>query len=212
MRKISTALGCDGVLADFHTGVLRIIEEVTGRKFDTSTITITEGDFTTALGLSDHEVITIHEALKTRRGFAASLPRYPQARQGVRRLSTLGKVFCITTPWDSNSWWRAERESWLALHFGIDHVHHSDNDDKTPYEADIFVDDDGEHVSKWQTAWPGRTVVLWRTPQNRGEPIPRGVHATGSWEELYQIAREVARGPVHQPQPPMEPPAEMETP
>lgn len=200
MRQISIALGCDGVLANFYAGALRLVEEITGKKFDTSAIT--ERDFTTSLGLSDQETSKVLQAITDRRGFATSLPMYPQARQGVRRLRTLGKVFCVTTPWESNNWWRAERESWLALHLGIDHVHHAHLDDKTPYEADIFVDDTSNHVRKWLAAWPERTAVFWRTPQNRGEVIPRGAHATASWEDLYQIAREVARGPVHPLQPP----------
>ena len=202
MRTISIALGCNGVLADFYAGALRLIQEVTGKKFDTSAVT--ERDFTTALNLNTHEADEVQRALSARRGFVASLPRYPQARQGVRRLRTLGKVFCVTTPCDSNIWWREERESWLALHFGIDHVHHADNDDKTPYEADVFVDDNADHVREWLTAWPGRTAVFWRTPHNTREIVPRGARVTESWEDLYQIAKEVAHNPVHQTQPPMD--------
>lgn len=204
MRSISIALGCNGVLADFCTGALRLVEEVTGKKFDTAAVTTP--DFTAALGLNPHEICAVRTALSVRRGFAASLPRYPQARQGVRRLRTLGKIFCVTTPYESNAWWREERESWLALHFGIDLVHHADNDDKTPFEADVFVDDNAEHVRKWLAAWPGRTAVFWRTLQNTSELAPRGALATASWEDLYQIAREVARGPVHQTQLSMETP------
>jgi 5'(3')-deoxyribonucleotidase len=196
MRVISIALDCDGLLADFLAGALRLVEEVTGKKFDTSAVT--ERDFPKGLGLSAHEASAVKKAIGARRGFAASLPRYPQARQGVRRLHALGKVFCITTPWESNIWWRAERESWLALHFGIDHVHHATDDDKTCYEADVFVDDNAEHVRAWLAAWPGRTAVLWRTPHNTRETMPQGAHATGSWEELYHIARSAALSPVQQ--------------
>lgn len=202
MRVISIALGCDGVLADFCTGALRLVEEVTGKKFDA--VVTTKRDFTAALGLNAHETNEVRKALASRQGFAASLPRYPQARQGVRRLRALGKVSCITTPYESNIWWRAERESWLALHFGIDHVHHADNNDKTPYEADVFVDDNADHARKWLATWPGRTAVLWRAPHTN-EPVPRGARVTESWEALYQLAREVALGPVQHTPPSMEP-------
>lgn len=204
MRMISIALGCNGVLADFTAGVLRLIQEVTGKKFDAAAVT--DRDFTSVLGLSTHEAEEVRRALNARRGFVTSLPRYPQARQGVRRLRTLGKVFCVTTPLDSNIWWRDECESWLALHFGIDHVHHTDNDDKTPYEADLFVDDDAAHVHQWLAAWPGRTAVFWRNPHNRQKIVPRGARISESWEDLYQIAKEVARSPLHQVQPAMDNP------
>ena len=191
MKKLKIALDCDGVLSCFSTGALRIVEEVTGKRFTLADIT--EFDFTKALGLSAREASDVKKAIGSRRGFAASLPPYPQARQGVRRLRDLGEVFCVTSPWDSNEWWRQERESWLALHFGIDRVHHAI--DKTGYEADVFVDDKSSHVRDWLTAWPGGTAVFWRTPHNTPETVPAGAHSTGSWEALYQIAKEAAMGP-----------------
>src|SRR4029077_20479523 len=102
MREISTALGCDGVLADFWTGALRLIEDVTGKKFDPAAVT--KHDLT-VLGLSAHEPHEVQQAISPRRGFAVSLPPYPQARQGVRRLRTLRSVFCVTTPWEASHPW-----------------------------------------------------------------------------------------------------------
>jgi 5' nucleotidase, deoxy (Pyrimidine), cytosolic type C protein (NT5C) len=195
MRKILIALDCDGPLANFIAGALVLVEEVTGKKFDPADVT--EHDFTRALGLSAREASSVKEAIAARRGFVTSLPPHPRARQGVRRLRELGEVFCVTSPWDSSPWWRAERDSWLALHFGIDRVHHTS--DKAGYEADVFVDDESSHVRGWLTAWPGRIAVLWRTPHNTGEAVPWGAHSVGSWEALYHVAREAACGC---PQPP----------
>lgn len=200
MRKLKFALDCDGVLADFSTGMLRIVEEVTGKRFTLAAVTVF--DFTKALGLTADEGTAVKKAIGAKRGFAMSLPPYPEARQGVRRLRELGEVFCVTSPWDSNEWWRAERESWLALHFGIDRVHHAS--DKTGYEADLFVDDKSSHVRDWLSAWPGRTAVFWRTPHNMSEDVPVGAHATSSWDWLYEIAREAALGPVQPPLPLLE--------
>lgn len=193
MRVISTALGCDGVLADFWTGALRLIEEVTGKKFDPATVT--DHDFTKVLDLTAQEISQVQHAISTRRGFAVALPPYPQARQGVRRLRQLGSVFCVTAPGESSHGWREERESWLALHFGIDHVHHAENGDTYP-EADVFVDAQAKHVRAWLDTWPGRTAVFWQTPHNLREAVPHGAHSTCSWEKLYQIAREAAFRPA----------------
>lgn len=198
MRKLKFALDCDGVLGDFTTAALRVVEEVTGKRFELTDVT--EWNFTKAIGLSAPEAIEVKKAIGARRGFAAAIGPYPSARQGVRRLRELGEVFCVTSPWDSNVWWRAERDSWLALHFGIDVVHHAG--DKTGYEADVFVDDKSSHVRDWLTAWPGRAAVFWRTPHNMSEFVPWGAHSTGSWDALYEIAREAALGPV-QPSLPM---------
>jgi hypothetical protein len=186
VRRLQIALGCGGVLADFTRGALRVVEEVTGRHY--KPIDVTEFDFTKALRLSDREADEVKTVISSRRGFATALAPYPGARQGVRRLRDLGEVFCVTCPWDSNPWWRAERDSWLALHFGIDVVHHAE--DKSAYPADVFVDDRPKHVRAWSATWPGRVAVLWRTLYNTAETVPIDAHSIGTWEELYQVVRE----------------------
>ncbi len=192
MKKLLIALDCDGVLADFTSGALRVVEEVTGRRHALSDVT--QSDIVRSLGLSTHEATAFANVIAAHRGFAASLAPYPLARQGVRRLRELGEVFCVTSPSDSNPWWREERDAWLALHFGIDAVHHAK--DKSAYQADIFVDDNSEHVQAWLGVWPRQTAVVWRAPHNSLEPVPRGAHSTGSWEKLYQIARGAALDPA----------------
>jgi 5'(3')-deoxyribonucleotidase len=200
VKKISISIDCDGVLADFTTGALRIVEEVTGRRY--TPVDVGEFDFTKALSLSPDEASAVKEVISNRRGFCASLLPYPAARQGIRRLRELGEVCCVTSPWDANPWWRAERESWLALHFGIDVVRHAE--DKSVYEADVFVDDRSKHVRAWLSAWPGRTAVFWRTLHNTQEAVPWGAHSISSWDALYQIARETALGPIQRPLPLMD--------
>ena len=188
MRRLEIALDCDGVLARFTAGALRVVEEVTGRRY--AEADVTEFDFTKVLGLSIREAREVKTVIGSRQGFTASLAPYPHAQEGVRRLRELGTVFCVTSPWDSNPWWREEREAWLALHFGIDRVHHAS--DKREYDADVFVDDKSSHVREWATARLNRVAVFWRTPHNVSEPVPVGAHSIASWEALYQLALEAA--------------------
>jgi 5'(3')-deoxyribonucleotidase len=196
VRKLQIALDADGVLRNFTAGALLIVEEVTGKKFTPANVTAF--NFTRALGLAESEAGGVMKAITARCGFVTALPPYPQARQGVRRLRELGDVFCVTAPWDGplgiNPWWCDESERWLALHFGIDRVHHAA--DKAEYEADLFVDDRSSNVRDWMSRWPGRTAVFWRTLHNMSESVPCGAHATSSWDELYEIGRETALGPV----------------
>lgn len=203
MRKLRIALDADGVVRNFTAGALVVVEEVTGKKFTPADVTSL--NFTKALGLSADESRAVMKTISSRRGFVTALPPYPQARQGVRRLRDLGDVFCVTTPWDGpsgkNPWWCDESEAWLALHVGIDVVHHAD--DKAGYEADVFADDKASHVRAWLSRWPGRTAVLWRTPHNTSVSVPWGAHSIGSWDALYEVARETALGPVQR-QLPME--------
>lgn len=200
MKRLSIILDCDGVLSDFVAGMLPLVEEVTGKRFTHADVTMF--NFVEALGLSKADGAAVKNLIGSRRGFAASLPSYPNARQGVRRLRDLGDIYCVTTPWDTNPWWRSERDSWLALHFGIDRVEHAS--DKSTYDADLFVDDHSSHVRDWLSKRADRTAVFWRTPHNTPESVPVGAHSTSSWEALYQIAREAALGPRQAPLPAME--------
>lgn len=198
MRKVQIALDADGLLRNFTAGALVVVKEVTGKTF--SPVDIPAFGFSKALGLSESETHAVMTTISTRQGFVTALPSYPEARQGVRRLRELGDVFCVTTPWESpwgtNPWWVSESEAWLALHFGIDRVHHTK--DKSAYEADVFVDDWSNNVSAWLAAWPGRTGVFWRTIHNTEEAVPWGAHSINSWNALYQIARGTALGAVPQ--------------
>jgi 5' nucleotidase, deoxy (Pyrimidine), cytosolic type C protein (NT5C) len=204
MKKIKLALDADGFLRNFVASALVVVEEVTGRRFFPADVTAF--NFTQALGLSERETHDVMTAISARRGFVTAMTPYPEARQGVRRLRELGDVSCVTTPWETpwgtNPWWRSESEAWLALHFGIDSVHHAV--DKAAFEADVFVDDRDKNVRAWLSAWPDKTAVLWRTLHNASETVPLGAHSTSSWDELYQIARRVAMEPAQQTQPTVE--------
>lgn len=204
MKRLRFVLDADGFLRDFVFGALVIVEEVTGKKFTHADVTAF--NFTKALGLSEEESRAVMRTITQRRGFVTGLPPYPGARQGVRRLRELGEVVCVTTPWDGpsgkNPWWEAESEAWLALHVGIDVVHHAE--DKTAYEGDVFVDDRSSNVRDWLARWSDRTAVFWRTPHNTSEAVPAGAHSIGSWDGLYEVSRETALGPVQRSLPMME--------
>jgi hypothetical protein len=196
-RRLQIALDADGVLRNFTAGALAIVKERTGKVF--TPVEVTAFNFAESLGLTEHETHIVMSAISRQRGFVTAMPSYPAARQGVRRLRDLGDVFCVTTPWETpwgtNPWWRAESEAWLALHFGIDVVHHAE--DKTTYEADVFVDDRAKNVAAWSARWPDRVAVFWRTPHNSSEAVPASAHSLSSWDALYQVAYEFARGPVY---------------
>lgn len=186
------ALDSDGFLSNFTWGALAVVKEVTGRQYAETDVTMF--DFAKSLGLSAEEARAVKNIIGTRQGFCASLPPYPGARDGVRRLREFGHVFCVTTPWDSNIWWRSERESWLALHIGIDEVEHKV--DKSDTDADVFVDDKASHVRDWLIKHPDGCGVFWQTLHNTSEPVPYGAHVIGNFDALYHVVREHFRGPV----------------
>jgi len=197
VRRLLIALDVDGVLANFLASALVVVEEVTGKHYEVADV---KGfDFLEALDLSTEEKVAVKKAIGARQGFAASLAPYPEAREGVPRLHELGDVFCVTSSWKSNPWWKAERDAWCAKHFGINVVHHSK--DKSGYKADIFVDGKFSNVRSWHAAWPARVAVFWRTPQNASEPVPVGACSMDSWDDFYALARNTAFVPWPLPRP-----------
>lgn len=188
MRRLTIALYVEGVLANFLASALVVVKEVTGKRHEDPAV---KGlDFLEELGLSQKEKVAIKKAIGSRWGFAAELDPYPASFAGAQRLRKWGEVFCVTSPWKSNPWWKAERDAWCVRYFGINVVHHTE--DKTGYAADIFVDDKFSNVRAWREAWPARVAVFWRTPQNSAEAAPAGASLIDSWDALYAVARKTA--------------------
>jgi len=184
------ALDSDGLLSNFTAGALRVIEQVTGKRWRETDVD--RFDFCKALALSYDETRRVKEAIRTSDSFCSTLDVYPGAIAGVRQLRELGDVHVVTSPWPGSASWQQERTDWLCYHFAIpaDHVHHEN--EKHDFEADVFVDDHAPHVRAWLERWPGRCGVFWRTPHNTGEPVPWTAHSISSWSRLVSIVEEEA--------------------
>jgi len=184
------AIDCDGILANFTAGALRVVEKITSKRYRETDVD--RFDFCKALALSYDETNRVKATITGAAGFCASLDVYRGASTGMRQLRELGDVHVVTSPWPGSATWQREREDWLYDHFGItaDHVHHEL--DKSDFAADVFVDDHGPHVRAWLARWPGRIGVFWRTPHNTIETVPWPAWSIGSWDRLISIVEEEA--------------------
>src|ERR1039458_3940057 len=101
MTKLTMALDCDGILADFVSAVLTLVEGITGRQHDSA------GVASWAIFDSIHE-----EAVQDRvfglmkaAGGCARIPIYEGAQGGVRRLQELVDIICVTSPFHGSPTW-----------------------------------------------------------------------------------------------------------
>lgn len=106
----------------------------------------------------------------TRPGFCEDIAVQPGAQEAVARLSEIGEVFVVTSPWDSSPTWMYERLHWVAKHFPtIGRRRVIQTAQKHLIRGDVFVDDKLSHVAEWSEAWPNGTAVLFDMHHNRGE-------------------------------------------
>jgi 5'(3')-deoxyribonucleotidase len=190
-RFPTVALDSDGILSDFTSGALRIVERVLGRRHVPADVTMF--DFTKALGLSPKEAKLVKDEIGKTRGFAAGLAVYPGAVDGVRRLREIADVHVVTSPWNSNETWYSEREEWLYRNFGIGHDHVTHTSAKYIADTDVLIDDKASHVAAWLEVHPDRVGAFWRTPHNTSEAVPVGAHSITSWDAIVALVEEVAR-------------------
>lgn len=177
-------LDVDGVLADFVSAYLDIVERVTGRRYQPHDVT--SFDIGESLGLARAESAACKRALGNSPCVARTLGIYPGAREGVRRLNEIADVYIVTSPWNSNPTWTHDREWWLHEHFRIPHSRIVHTSAKHLCRGDFLVDDRTETLRQWHVEHPGGIAVQWRTPHNRLDGW-NGI-STCSWDELVALA------------------------
>lgn len=160
-------LDCDGVLADFTTGLIQLAERIgvpwKPRK-----------GWNQFAGLSRKHRKALDLAI-LQPGFCRSLPVLPGAQAMVAGLNSSGhEVYAVTAFWDSHPTWCAERVEYLHAHFDIPGDHVVLTKAKHLVDGDLFVDDRVRNVNRWSQAHPGRAAMLatwggeqWMTPADR---------------------------------------------
>ncbi len=181
MPKPRFLLDVDGVLADFVTSALPLIEEVTGTRYE-------KHDFTT---WDFFDVVPkTHKAAVyasfTRPGFCAGIPVFEGSREGVRRLRKLADVRIVTTPiWGPH--WYGERAAWLDKHIGIHESHIVFRSEKEFEHGDFLLDDRPSHVELWAARHPQGVGLLWSQPCNAQHVLSAhlpNVHRVSTWDEV----------------------------
>lgn len=189
--KPTVLVDCDGVLADFAAAALKVLYEETGHQYSTDAIKTWE--IFDSLPEPPEVKTQVYDILKGPGG-CSSIPVYPGALEGLRKLKQYADIIVVTSPFKGSATWAHEREEWLENIFGdvisyVVHTHH-----KERIHGEIFIDDKVSHVIEWGEHWgncpSGRrwpTAVLWAGAMQIDTDVPHWVHQVKTWDEVLQL-------------------------
>ncbi len=184
-------LDCDGPLACFTQAYLDALFRETGHQHlahEVDRWAIHECDFfkdiEARLGFINlRRRVDAHVCMPS---FCSNIVPAPGAQEAVARLSDLGEVYVVTSPWDSSPTWMHERLHWVAKHFPtIGRRRVIQTAQKHLIRGDVFVDDKLEHVMEWSAAWPLSTAILFDMHHNLDGS---GDAWRGSWNHAIDAA------------------------
>jgi len=187
-------LDCDGVLADFSSATLKILNRKTGKNFQHDDVTSWDMFESGALAEHLHLRDAVYEELK-QRGGCASIPVYDGAKAAVAELQEYTEVVMLTSPFKGGETWVHEREEWLEGHFGLSHKKMIHTGLKELVFGDIFVDDKPEHIINWSKRHPAGHAIIWHQRYNEEHEELRGNHIyrADGWADLTELVRRLAR-------------------
>ena len=183
MTRPTLLLDCDGVLADFVSAYLKIVEFQLGRSHTPAEVT--RWDINASLGITGVDSSNVKRAIGNAPRLARNLAVYDGAKYGVSELLDLTDLYIVTSPWNSNPTWTHDREAWLFENFGIRSNRVIHTSAKHMVRGDILVDDKTETLVEWRDAHPTGIPVMWSTPHNQGESWDG--ERTNSWDHLIRI-------------------------
>lgn len=192
-RKPEVLLDVDGVLADFVSAFLAAVEDATGTAYLPSDVT--QWDIGKAIGLSPSAEACVYDRYVRARGFCAGIKPYPGAKDAVTALAEVAEIYACTSPMKRAPFWKDERETWLAEHFGIDAHNVIFVHEKKMVRGAMIVDDKLAHVESWALHNPLGTGVLWKMPFNQTERAAAGerIKATTFWVDSWRAVIDIAK-------------------
>jgi len=186
--KPTVLLDCDGVIADFTSATLELVHQVTGHRYNPNEV-VTWEIFDSIPERKDAKD-EVYGILKDAGG-CTSIPLYPDAQEGVRRLREIADIVIVTSPFTGSPTWMHERELWLKHHFGIQHVIHAKH--KERIHGDFFIDDKPSHVKEWLDYWvrsgrdPKVTGMVWKTPRLLNDTVDPLATRVDTWEDVLSV-------------------------
>lgn len=174
-------LDCDGILADFATAYLNVVEKVTGQKYTVDQLT--NYDYLKALTEIDNVYVKSINDLIRQKEFCASISVYTSAKEGFELLKRYGEIIIVTSPMRDAPYWMYERSVWLQTHFGIGKENIIFTSRKECVQGDIFIDDSIDMYEKWKNVHPNKNALLWARPWNSSYECTNKINC---WDELFR--------------------------
>lgn len=182
MRNKRVLVDCDGVMADFLTRALEVINE-SGSSYVHDDVT--EFEICSALGIPEMWD-TLRRAC-AQEGFVSSLKPIPNALAGLSSLRRLHEVVAVTSPMSVRNW-AFEREEWLMKYMGFKKDEIVQTSGKHLIQADVIVDDRIDNVLSWISHHPNGLGIIFPAPHNKTFVTEQeNVLKTTGWENTVLL-------------------------
>jgi 5'(3')-deoxyribonucleotidase len=171
-------LDVDGVIADFLTPAIQVMEEVSGQPLHPEAL----NDWNLFRNYDGKTRNKFYEVFHSK-GWCLNLKPYEGALEGVNLLRTEADVYFVTSPMHG-PYWAYERACWLQKYFDAKLDHIIQTNAKHVCTGRTLVDDKPDHAENWQRANPKSVAILWDRQYNqRSNHYPRG----DSWEWVLEV-------------------------
>lgn len=184
-------LDVDGVLADFVTATLRILNEKAGTNYNHDDVRT--WDMFSSFPDHKHLADDVYEILK-KAGGCYGIPPYDGSQDAVEALKVLVDIVVVTSPFNGSETWVHEREKWLEMLFDISHKNVIHTGRKELIEGDILVDDKVEHIYEWSNRHPEGHAILWGQRYNQEHNLNgKRIYRVEGWTDLINLVRRLVR-------------------
>lgn len=177
-------------MADFVSGMLRTVKQLTGMEIKSESVTTWEiTDCLSRLipGRDAAEIKKLCYDTASLPGWCADIPVYDGAKEAVARLRERYDVHVVTSPLNVSPYWIYERTQWLRTHFDIgpEDITHTHRKYHVGDPGDVLIDDKPEHIQSWTNR--GKSAYMWRRSYNADADA--SIARVSSWAEVEAIAR-----------------------
>jgi 5'(3')-deoxyribonucleotidase len=177
-------LDCDGILADFQSMYLNLINSYTGKNYVLEDIT----DFSIEDSLGVHEY---HDRILEdfeKNHLCYNINPISHSQEAIRFLKRRIEIIIVTSPFKTNGWVN-ERYDWLKLFYDISSSNVVFCKDKTYIHGDYFADDSLDNCIRWSNTHKDNICMLWDRPWNRKyrNNLPPNLKIVKTWEDVYDI-------------------------
>jgi 5'-nucleotidase len=186
MNKKRFLIDCDGILSDYVSSALELIEQHTGEKYDPEEIT--KWEVFEALGVSHLKKLE-KERLQYP-GWCAAFKVFPGAKEAMKKLNNLCEVVVVTSPMQT-PFWCYERTNWLTTHFDIPKSRVVYAKNKEYVAGDFFLDDSDENCLAWSDEYPDKLTMIWDRSYNRKTDLSsEGIKRVYCWNDVFECIKD----------------------
>ena len=191
MKRPRVGVDVDGVIGDLFSIMLTGYADLFGRTLDGLTT------WDVSPHIPDGRIGEYWAHIGSLPVHSGMLQPYPGAVEGIKALSSVADVYIVTSDLGSCRTWAADRNEWLARHFGVSRKKVIHTDAKYTFAGAMLVDDKPDHIEAWAREHPRGLGVLFAQPYNKAhrfdDELTGRVYRTSDWADISALAAELPR-------------------